>query len=275
MTVNVVLGPVGFFFPSLSACLPSLVMYGIYPYAVLWLVLAGLSLVVARSWFSHSLKPADFNFGWLLDVFAWGMVALAGSGIASASSDADVGKFAALLTVASISIGLFIYGLKGIFLLVNQLGQGALPADPIKTSYFVVVPINCLFAVAMFKISGFLDHSFGISASTLAFSAIVVLSAIAAFWAALCLFVLKDWFVHRFFQPEFYPSQWGLVCLLVGLEVLALYIHVNYFQSSIFVGFAYGSTALATLVYLFVLAKFASVFVKKPAAKLDSATGIV
>lgn len=33
MTVNVVLGPVAFFFPGFSEQVPSLLSYGIYPYA--------------------------------------------------------------------------------------------------------------------------------------------------------------------------------------------------------------------------------------------------
>jgi hypothetical protein len=39
MTANVLLGPVAFFFPEFSKAVPTLVSYGIYPYALLFMAL--------------------------------------------------------------------------------------------------------------------------------------------------------------------------------------------------------------------------------------------
>ena len=85
MTVNVVLGPVAFFLPEFSEQVPTWVAVGIYPYALLFLALVAVSLVVAKTWFFRGGQAVAFNFNWLLDVFAWGMVALAARAAAPSS----------------------------------------------------------------------------------------------------------------------------------------------------------------------------------------------
>ncbi|MGB4361659.1 MAG: hypothetical protein WBJ19_14695, partial [Rhodoferax sp.] len=69
----------------------------------------------------------------------------------------------------------------------------------------------------------------------------------------------RDWFRYQFIKPEFYPSQWGLVCVLVGLEVLAVYSHSNYYASALLLGFSYLSIVLAAAIYTFVYLKFVGV----------------
>lgn len=232
MTVNVMLGPVAFFLPSVAGALPSLAASVFYAYAVLWMILAALSVIVGRSWSSRSLTSSDLNFAWLLDVFAWAMLALAGSGIAGTVDDPGVARLAALLTVVSIGIGLLVYSVKGGLLLKAQVNGRPLPADPLKPAFFVVVPINCLCAIA-----------------------------------------LRGWFARGLPRADFYPSQWGLVCVLVGLDVLALYTHAYYFRSQLFIGFAYVSTAVAALLYAFLLAKFTGVYSGKPALAASAGGG--
>ncbi len=259
MTANVLLGPVAFFFPEFSKAVPMLVGYGIYPYALLFLALLSLTVSLAKTWLFREGKSVAFTYNWLLDVFAWGMVALAGSGITMAATDAPVAAAASVLTLVAISIGLFIYGVKGIYLLVTQLASGASLAEPLKPAHFVVVPINCLFAISIYKVAGYTGKSLGIDISSLAFASVVILFALAFFWLLLCTFAFKDWFRQQFPKPEFYPSQWGLVCVLVGLEVLAVYSHVNYYPSHLLLGFSYLSIALATAIYAFVFMKFIGV----------------
>jgi hypothetical protein len=152
---------------------------------------------------------------------------------------------------------------KGLYLLVSQLQQGATPAEPLKPAHFVVVPINCLFAISIYKIAGYTDKVLGVNLAPIAFAAIVILFATAAFWILFCLVAFRDWFVYQFTKPDFYPSQWGLVCVLVGLEVLAVYSHSNYFASTLLLGFSYLSIALAAAVYTFVYLKFTGLI--KPA----------
>lgn len=263
MTANVLLGPMAFFFPDFSKDVPALVSYGIYPYAVLFLALGSISVSIAKTWLFRNGKNVIFNYNWLLDVFAWGMIALAGSGIAMAATDMQMARAASILTLIAISVGLFIYAIKGIYLLVLQISSGASLAEPLKPAHFVVVPINCLFAISIYKVAGYTNQSLGIDLSSLAFASVVILFSLSIFWIFLCSYAFRDWFIHEFTKPVFYPSQWGLVCVLVGLEVLAVYSHANYQKSIFLLGFSYSSIVLAVSIYTFVYLKFTGVIKPK------------
>ena len=152
--------------------------FGIYPYALLFLALVAVSLVVAKSWFFRGGRAVAFNFNWLLDVFTWGMVALAGAGITMAATDEQVARSASILTLCAISVGLFIYGVKGLYLLISQLLHGSNPAEPLKPAHFVVVPINCLFAISIYKIAGYTDKVLGVNLAPIAFVQLVISLAI-------------------------------------------------------------------------------------------------
>lgn len=265
MTVNVLLGPVAFFFPGFSQAVPGLLSYGIYPYALLFVVLVYVSVDVAKTWLFRDGKSMAFNYNWLLDVFAWGMIALAGAGVTMTAIDQQVAMVGSILTLCAISIGLFIYGIKGMYLIVAQMMNGTNPAEPLKPAHFIVVPINCLFAISIYKIAEYTDGTLGIDITALAFASVVILFALSLFWIVLCTIAFKDWFRYQFPKPEFYPAQWGLVCVLVGLEVLAIYSHVSYYQSMLLLGFSYLSIALASAIYTFVYLKFIGVIKPVPA----------
>lgn len=265
MTVNVILGPVAFFFPGFSEQVPALLSYGVYPFALLFLVLAYISVAVGRTWLFRDGKAVAFNYNWLLDVFAWGMVALAGAGVTMTATDPQVTAIGSVLTLCAISIGLFIYGIKGMYLLLAQMTHGNAPTDPLKPSHFIVVPINCLFAISIYKIAAYTKASLGIDITSLAFTSVVILFALSLFWILLCVIAFRDWFIHQFPKPDFYPAQWGLVCVLVGLEVLAIYSHVSYYPSILFLGFSYLSIAVAAAIYGFVFLKFVGVIKPVPA----------
>lgn len=264
MTINVILGPVAFFFPGFSAQVPALLSYGVYPFALLFLLLGYISVTVGRTWLFRDGKSVAFNYNWLLDVFAWGMVALAGAGVTMTAIDPQVTAIGSVLTLCAISIGLFIYGIKGMYLILAQMTHGNSPAEPLKPAHFIVVPINCLFAISIYKIAGYTKVSLGIDITSLAFASVVILFALSLFWIVLCVIAFRDWFVHQFPQPDFYPAQWGLVCVLVGLEVLAIYSHVSYYPSMLFLGFSYLSIAIAAIIYGFVFLKFSGVIKPVP-----------
>lgn len=265
MTINVLLGPVAFFFPAFSQAVPDLLGYGIYPYALLFAALVYLSVRVGKTWLFRGGRSVTFNYSWLLDVFAWGMIALAGAGVTMTATAPDVTAAGSVLTLCAISIGLFIYGIKGAYLILAQMTHGNTPTDPLKPAHLVVVPINCLFAISIYKVAGYTKAALGIDITPLAFASVVILFALALFWLALCAIAFSDWFRHQFPKPEFYPSQWGLVCVLVGLEVLAIYSHVSYYPSLLFLGFAYLSIVLACAIYVFVYLKFVGVIKPAPA----------
>lgn len=266
MTINVLLGPVAFFFPEFSHAVPDLLGYGIYPYALLFLALVYVSVRIGKTWLFRDGKSVSFNYNWMLDVFAWGMVALAGAGVTMTATAPQVTAAGSVLTLCAISIGLFLYGIKGMYLMLAQMTHGNTPAEPLKPAHFIVVPINCLFAISIFKVAGYTKPALGIDITSLAFASVVILFALSLFWIVLCTIAFRDWFRYQFPKPDFYPSQWGLVCVLVGLEVLAIYSHVSYYPSMLFLGFSYLSIALASAIYAFVYLKFIGVIKPVPAA---------
>jgi hypothetical protein len=158
-----------------------------------------------------------------------------------------------------------VYGAKGALLLRHLTKERALPADPMKPALFVTVPINCLFGVAAFKVSRPLDHLLGTQTSGAALWAVLVLFAVAALWTLACAVALRSWFLRAFPRPEFYATQWGLVCVMVGLEVLAVYTHANYMAHPLLIAFAYGSTAVAAAVFAMVYLKFSGMYSSSPA----------
>lgn len=265
MTVNVLLGPVAFFLPSASPGVARLATLSFLVYLPLWAALAGLSAFVLRGWMARPLLAADLNFVWLLDVFAWAMAALAGASIAAASDSVAVAALSTALAVASLGVGLVLYGAKGALLLNHLLKERAMPADPLKPALFVTVPINCLFGVAAFKVSRPLDLLVGTHTAGIALAAVLVFFAIAAAWTMACAVALRGWLLRALPRPEFYPTQWGLVCVMVGLEVLAVYTHASYVAHPLLIAFAYASTAVAAAVFAFVFAKFSGMYTASPA----------
>lgn len=266
MTINVLLGPVAFFVPAEWTTTLRLSTYAFALYVPLFATLTGLSAFAVRTWVSRPLASTDLNFVWLLDVFAWAMAALAGASIAASAGSAAVMAAAVVMTVVSAAVGIAIYTVKGALLLKALLEHRKLPTDSLQPAFFVTVPINCLFGVAAFKVSRPFDQLMGTDTSGIAMSALLFLFAVAAVWAVGCALAVRTWFLRAFPRPDFYPTQWGLVCLFVGLEVLALYTHTNYMPHPLWVSFAYVSTAVASGVYALVFVKFAGMYTAKPVA---------
>ncbi len=83
MTANVILAPLAFFIPKLSANIQALMLPGLIFFGFLWLMLFKLEFKVLKTWLSQPIDVTQLNFIWLIDVFAFGLVNLTGTGIAS------------------------------------------------------------------------------------------------------------------------------------------------------------------------------------------------
>jgi len=95
MTANVLWGPLAFFVPSLSGIIQGLMLPSLIYFMVLLLVLLALEAKVLKVWMVEPVDPVKLNFPWLLDVFAFGLVRLTGTGIAAISGDAAIASVAA------------------------------------------------------------------------------------------------------------------------------------------------------------------------------------
>ena len=106
MSMNVIFGPMSFFIPKLSdnlqvMMLPTLIFLGL-----LWVILFRFITKVYKIWLSQPLDVDKLNFGWMLDVFALGMVSLTGTGIASLSNNKEIASIAAFISLFTLRIGI-------------------------------------------------------------------------------------------------------------------------------------------------------------------------
>jgi len=157
MTVNVFWAPFGFFVPQMSSSMQAMMVPSLVVFGVLLAVLVYLEVTFGRTWFTEGVDRTKFNFIWLLDTFAFGLVALTGSGIIATSTNDLIDDIAAVGTVFALSVGLAVLLYKVAYLTYNHVKAGRLPADPILPAFFLIVPISCLFGLSAYRVAGFLQ----------------------------------------------------------------------------------------------------------------------
>jgi hypothetical protein len=211
MTVNVVWAPFGFFVPQMSSqmqamMVPSLVVFGLLLAALLF-----LEVTFGRTWFAEGVDRTKFNFIWLLDAFAFGLVALTGSGIVATATNETVDGIAAVATLFTLAVGLLVLVYKVAYLTYNHVKAGSLPAHPIMPAFFLIIPISCLFGLSAYRMGGYLQPEVA-SGATGSPSALIVASyALAVVWGVGSLYLIRDYFISYFVKSPFAPPQWGFV----------------------------------------------------------------
>lgn len=210
MSANVLWGPLAFFIPGLAATLQGLMLPSLLFFAVLWLLLLGLEAKVLKIWLTQPLEPAKLNFAWLLDIFAFGMVSLAGTGIAATATDPAVASAAAFAAFFTISIGIFLFVIKIVILLHGQLKAEKLPAPMIQPAGFLVVPIICLFGISLLRILTYLQNHFGFEVAAPSFVLLNLAFVAAVGWGLFAAYLLTE-YLRNFFREKYSPAQWGMV----------------------------------------------------------------
>ena len=209
MTVNVIWGPLAFFFPQLSAqamMMPSLIFFGL-----VWTAFFLLEFKVLKTMFTQTFDLNKLNFIWLLDVFALGLVNLTGTGIASISSDKGIASIAAFASLFGLSIGMFLLITKLAYLIYMQIKFSRLPEKPILPAYFMVIPITCLYGLSLYRIMVYLQNYFLFDVKVLSFFLITFSYAITIGWAVFTLYLLYDYFKKDFIKSTFSAPQWAMV----------------------------------------------------------------
>lgn len=145
MSANVLWAPVGFFAPWVWSGLQSLMLPSLVFFAVLFVSLFSLEYKVLKVWLKGPVDTSKFNFVWLLDVFAFGLVALTGSGIAIMSTNETIAAVAGVATGATLVAGLLLLATKIAYLTRSHVKAKKLPDVPVLPAYFLLVPISCLF----------------------------------------------------------------------------------------------------------------------------------
>lgn len=256
MSMNVFWGPFSFFIPNLSTNLQAMMWPALIFFGLLWIILFRLESKVFKIWLSQPLDVDKLNFGWLLDVFALGMVSLTGTGIASLSNNIEIASIAAFMSLFTLSIGFFLFISKLIYLIYHQLQSHSLPSKQTQPSFFTVIPISCLFGVSFYKFCVYLEKYFSLDVKVLSYFVITFSFVITIGWGIFCLYLLSDYFKNEFIKNEFYPSQWGIVCALVGSEVLGAYVYGNFYASSLLSIISYVSILFAAIIYVLILIRY-------------------
>lgn len=209
MTVNMIWGPLAFFIPGLSAqamMKPSLIFFGL-----IWIAVFLLEFKVLKTLLTQTFDLSKLNFIWLLDVFAFGLVNLTGTGIASISSDKGIASIAAFASLFGLSIGMFLLIAKLAYLIYMQIKFARLPEKPILPAYFIVIPITCLYGLSLYRIMMYLQTYFLFDVKVLSFLLITFSYAITIGWGAFTLYLLNDYLRKDFSKSEFSPPQWAMV----------------------------------------------------------------
>lgn len=211
MTVNVIWGPLAFFIPKLSSTLHALMLPSLIFFVILWFALLKLEFKVLKIWLTQPVDISKLNFAWLLDVFAFGLVCLTGTGIAATATNSEIASLAAFGSLFTLIIGLFLFAIKFAYLIYLQIKAPSLPDTPLLPAYFMVIPIACLFGVSLFRIMAYLQNHFAFDVKVLSFLLINFSYVIAIAWGVFLIYLLSDYLKNDFVKSKFSPAQWGMV----------------------------------------------------------------
>jgi hypothetical protein len=253
MSLNVLFGPMLFFLPTRianhyqSLMFPALIFWGI-----LCIILFVLEARILKNCFVQPLDLDKLNFGWLLDSFAFGMAALVGSGIASLSKNPEIAGTAALLSWGILATGMIVFIYKSGIILQSHFRAHALPDKTFLPSTFTIIPIVCLYAISFSKLSAYVKNTFSFNLDSMNYLIIVLSFMSAGLYFGFAFYLLWRYLFQDFRKDGFYPSQWGIVCALVGLEVLGAYAYSLYYPFAWIKAVNLISIVLAVYLYLLI-----------------------
>lgn len=266
MSANVFWGPAGFFVPSISQGLQSLMFPSLIFFSGLWIAAVILQFKVIKSWVSIVIDYKKYNFVWLLDVFAFGLVNLTGSGIAATTNNETIATIAASATVITIIFGFGLLLFKLFRLIVTQVRVRKLPDFPILPAFFIVIPITCLYGLSGFRLVSYYSRILNMNIQGFQPIMINLGYVISAFWLVSTVYLIRNYLVNHFLKIGYSATQWSMVCALVGSQVLGVYVQGLYMQSNVLKVFNYVSIVIALMIYIMIIIKFVrslGVFIKK------------
>jgi hypothetical protein len=224
MTMNVFIAPVRYFFDGFAQNLQAVMLPGFLFWLVLFFVVMVVELVLLKKAFVDGFDIEKIHFGWLLHPFALGMVSVTGMGIAALSHNIDIATASALLSLVTLTMGMFLFTVKVVTLFSRQFAKSGLPEVMFLPSLLIVIPNITLFAISIFRFEHFLTHHYGVESSALSLVTIVGAFVFETWYLLFGLLLLKDYFREHLRADTFHVSQWGLVCPFVAYGVLASFV---------------------------------------------------
>lgn len=211
MTIAVVLAVAPFFIPAVSANPQMLAVPGSIFFAALWLTILGLEWHVLKGWLGQPLDADKLNFVWLLDVFAFGLVSLAGTGLASMVSNRGMASAIGFASMLTLGLGSLLLAAKLIFLVSALLRSRTLPERQLQPAFFLLVPITCLYGISYYRIMLLLEKWFELDVRGPSYLLITSAYVIGIGWGVFTVYLLASYFRSYFRSSEYFPTQWAMV----------------------------------------------------------------
>ncbi len=256
MSMNVFIGVIRFFIPSLQENFQSLMLPALIFWSIIWIWLMKTEIKLLKISFTKDFDVNKISFGWLLHPFALGMVTVSGMGIAAMAKDPTVATTAAFMGVISGTMGLFLFLVKVISIFKSHFTQNGIPERQFLPSFLIVIPIMTLFAISVFRLGHFFEHQFGYHLESYFTIVILIPFAFETWYFAFGLSMLTGYFKKDFFRKEYYVTLWAFICPFVGYSVLASFVY-KFFMPTMFTQvLVFASMFAAVVFYIFVASRY-------------------
>lgn len=211
MTIAILFAVVPFFFAPTAERIQEFVVPGVAAFVGLLAAALVLEFRLLRGWLGTPPDTGGLNFVWLLDAFAFGLVSLAGTGLASAAGTPVTATVAASGSLIALVVGSALLAWKLIVLTYVQLKSRALPELQLQPAFFLVVPIACLYGISYFRATQYLHRWYEIDLALPARILVVSSYAAAVGWALVTVYLLGRYFRSYFRTSQYFPTQWAMV----------------------------------------------------------------
>ncbi len=211
MTMVVFFGPVSFFVPQLTTNMQGLMVPAFILFSFFWIILLALELKVAKIIAADFADYGKLNFGWLLDVLAFGAVSLLGSSLVSFSDSNFISASAAVMTTITLLVGIVVFAIKVTILVAQQIKSKVMPGINLLPAFFLVIPPLCLLGYSFVKLLGYADQSYAVNTTTISFLVLVFSYLTAIGWLIFSVVLLREYLQKQFLGSDFSPAQWGMV----------------------------------------------------------------
>jgi len=211
MTAMVCLAPLAFFCPFLSSHIQTLMLPGLLLYAVLWGGLIRYECIILKKWLTQPFDETKLNFIWLLDTFSFGMMSLMGAAIASTAHNAIIASIAACAALFVSILGLLLLAAKLSYLVFLQLKAVALPPINVLPSFFMIVPISCLYGFGLNKLAHYLHAHHAMDMTVMFYFTLMIPYVISVGWALFTVYLLWEYLRDDFLKSDFAFPQWSII----------------------------------------------------------------
>ncbi len=211
MTMAVFFAAVPFFIPVVAVHVQAFMWPGLVFFTGLLIAALVLEARLLRDWSRGPRDRTQLNFVWLLDVFAFGLVVLAGTGLAAAAASGTVATAAAVESLVAAAWGTVLLVLKLAVLVPQLLRARKLPDHHLQPAFFLVVPITCLYAVSYHRILLYLQTRSDFDLDVPQQLLLTASFGLTVLWAAVTVYLLGDYFARYFRRSEYFPTQWAMI----------------------------------------------------------------